>query len=667
MCAQIEVEKNNLEQLYAEITRSTTTTSFLLMLKVTTGVHFMKRPNVNIAWNYMKEALSSIIDRHAPLIKMRVKGRRCPWITYEIKSLMNTRDKILRKARNTKEESDWSLYERLKNSCNNKIKQAKQKYHRDLLIENSRNPNKSWKCIKEIFPSKQPPPVTATTSIDHNKNFQAANSYVSRIFVEKELKSLKRRKAAGWDNFPPGILKDAAHPLSAPLSYLINLSLSTGMVPTDWKVAKVTPIHKGGSTDDNNNFRPISVLSACSKILERAVHKQLIEYLESNSILSENRFGYRKKRSTELATVLLTDKIRKAVDEGNMLSPAHYQLGTCDNRKVTTKVHANCLKLYHDRNNRPIGHPSVDVNEPYLNFADLSDDSQDDTTTTAEESDVVTEPAAAATDKSFLKDTTEEDHAVFYCKKSFFGSKSKHRNVAPIYVTGADCRCAFKIGKSPLESVQQLAIGGAIQQTSRDQRVLQLDNGFTCKLLHLANHSFHSFFAKATQFLKDAKPSIYTDLLEPHINAALEMQRASMIASWEQLCHQQREVDRFNRWAISTFPNKIVSNNFATLKQIDQFTKENDGDFLHGLGEIVGRTITTIGSSGGKLLVAAGRGLNTVFHGRGYMSKKVATGMTQSAGELLEKGGHAIRDVEHGSHPFFGPSSDLLAALYHGA
>ena len=107
----------------------------------------------------------------------------------------------------------------------------------------------------------------------------------------------------------PGILKDAAYPLSSPLTYLINLLSSTGLVPTNWQVAKVTPIHKGGTTDDNNNFRPISVLTTCSKILERAVHKQLIEHLESNDLSSENKFGYRKQRSTELATVLLTDNI----------------------------------------------------------------------------------------------------------------------------------------------------------------------------------------------------------------------------------------------------------------------------------------------------------------------------------------------------------------------
>ena len=240
----------------------------------------------------------------------------------------------------------------------NKVKQAKQKYYKDLLTENSRNPKKFWKCFKEIFPTKEPTPITTTTSVDTDKSFEAANSlcrfftniaqslktkafklrdfvwerppkpdvpvkpfdfsYVRRIFVEKELKLVQCRKAAGWDNFPPGILKDVTYPLSSPLTYLINLSLSTGLVPTDWKNAKVTPIHKEGTTDNNNNFRRISVLTACSKILQRAVHKKLIEHLESNDLLSENQFGYRKQRSTELATVLLTDNIWKAVDKGNI-------------------------------------------------------------------------------------------------------------------------------------------------------------------------------------------------------------------------------------------------------------------------------------------------------------------------------------------------------------
>lgn len=88
----------------------------------------------------------------------------------------------------------------------------------------------------------------------------------------------------------------------------------------------MTSIHKGGVINDNNNFRPISVLNVCSKILEKTVHKQLTTYLERNNILSKNQFGYRKQRSTELATILLTDNIRKAVDKSKVVGVLYIDL-----------------------------------------------------------------------------------------------------------------------------------------------------------------------------------------------------------------------------------------------------------------------------------------------------------------------------------------------------
>ena len=105
--------------------------------------------NVNIALDYMLQGLTSIIDRHAPKITKRVKGRKCPWLTYKIKTLMNTRDKVLRKAQKTNKECDWSSYKRLKNLCNNKVKQAKQKYQKDLLFENRNKSTKFWKCVHQ--------------------------------------------------------------------------------------------------------------------------------------------------------------------------------------------------------------------------------------------------------------------------------------------------------------------------------------------------------------------------------------------------------------------------------------------------------------------------------------------------------------------------------------
>ena len=141
---------------------------------------------------------------------------------------------------------------------------------------------------------------------------------MSAVSVERELRKLKRHKSTGVNTLPPGMLKDVAPVIAPALAYIINLSLRTGQVPNEWKIAQVLPLHKGGNKDDFNNYRPISILPVLSKILEKAVHQQLMEYLETNNLLSDLQFGYRRKRSTYLATVLLTDSIRRAGDEGKL-------------------------------------------------------------------------------------------------------------------------------------------------------------------------------------------------------------------------------------------------------------------------------------------------------------------------------------------------------------
>ena len=140
------------------------------------------------------------------------------------------------------------------------------------------------------------------------------------------LKSIKRNKSTGIDNLRLCLLKDAAHTLSAPLTYLINLSLQTGLFPNDWKLAKIVPIHKSGSHYNFDNYRPISVLPVLSKIIEKAVHRQFLEFIEQNKLLHAFQFGFGPKLSTELAATLLLDDIRKNVDEGKLVGAAFIDL-----------------------------------------------------------------------------------------------------------------------------------------------------------------------------------------------------------------------------------------------------------------------------------------------------------------------------------------------------
>ena len=88
--------------------------------------------------------------------------------------------------------------------------------------------------------------------------------------------------------------------LLRPLKSIINASLETGKVPSLWKVAKVIPLFKGGDKKNINNYRPISLLPAFSKVLEKVVRIQLYRHL-ANGILVQQQFGFRNGRSTEQA------------------------------------------------------------------------------------------------------------------------------------------------------------------------------------------------------------------------------------------------------------------------------------------------------------------------------------------------------------------------------
>jgi hypothetical protein len=132
--------------------------------------------------------------------------------------------------------------------------------------------------------------------------------------VVRNFKNLKRKKSVGLDNLPPGLFKNTTNVIAEPLTYIINLSLNMVIIPTDWKKGKIIPIYKSGSAKDIDNYRPITILPFASKILEKCVHSQVLNYLEEKKPLSDSQFGYRPHRSTELASTLFLDDM----DEGHL-------------------------------------------------------------------------------------------------------------------------------------------------------------------------------------------------------------------------------------------------------------------------------------------------------------------------------------------------------------
>ena len=109
----------------------------------------------------------------------------------------------------------------------------------------------------------------------------------------KIIKNGTTSKAAGIDNLPPKILKDAAEELSAPLCSLINKRLQASLFPTSEKCGKITPFKSGNSTY-LSNYRRVTVIPALSKVIEKIIYNQLSQYLEVNGLLCAHQFGFRQ-------------------------------------------------------------------------------------------------------------------------------------------------------------------------------------------------------------------------------------------------------------------------------------------------------------------------------------------------------------------------------------
>ena len=128
--------------------------------------------------------------------------------------------------------------------------------------------------------------------------------------IKRVISTLKPKLSSGWDGIPLFILKHLPKNVISILSYIFNQSLSQGKFIFCFKHTKVIPLFKKGCPKDVSNYRPISLLSCFSKIIEKLVYIRLYSFLNKFNLISENQFGFRRGHSTCHLTFLLTDQIQ---------------------------------------------------------------------------------------------------------------------------------------------------------------------------------------------------------------------------------------------------------------------------------------------------------------------------------------------------------------------
>lgn len=167
--------------------------------------------------------------------------------------------------------------------------------------------------------------TTAASNINESRgnDHQASNGIwkpkqVSQHEVKRAVFSLKNTNATGIDGIALQYIKDSL-PITLPhISTVINTSIANEVFPEIWKHAIIKAFHKSGDKEEPSNFRPISLLPVLSKILEKVISFQLIDYLESNKLINDEQYAYRRKMSTEDALMSITEDLYKKFDEGNI-------------------------------------------------------------------------------------------------------------------------------------------------------------------------------------------------------------------------------------------------------------------------------------------------------------------------------------------------------------
>ena len=138
---------------------------------------------------------------------------------------------------------------------------------------------------------------------------------ITSIEVFQCIHQLYSNKAIKPNNIPVSYIKTASEVISAPLSEIYNRCVVEGVFPDELKLAKVIPVHKGGSTKKPNNYRPIFFLSTFSKIFETLILQSLDKCVSEFEVLNKNQFGFRKNHSTSLLLADVLSQINKATDD----------------------------------------------------------------------------------------------------------------------------------------------------------------------------------------------------------------------------------------------------------------------------------------------------------------------------------------------------------------
>ena len=320
--------------------------------------------DVDISVDIFTSKITNILDKMAPVKKFQLRSKYAAWLNDSSKDKIKQRDSTQQAASVSGSEEDWKSYRKLRNEVTAALVEDKESWQRKKLeeCEDQNDAGKLWKnilgwlnwsstssptklahqgrvetspksiadiqnhyyvdkvrLIRRSMPESRRDPLATLKKQLQGRSSSFSFCPVKPEQVDKIIKLLKNSKSSGVDQLDTYILKLARKQIVPAVCHILNLSIQTNKFPTKWKISKVVPLYKGkGSLLDPKNFRPVVLLPILSKVLERAIFLQIINYMDSNHLFNPNHHAYRSFHSTTTAMLQMYDTWLDAVEQGEL-------------------------------------------------------------------------------------------------------------------------------------------------------------------------------------------------------------------------------------------------------------------------------------------------------------------------------------------------------------
>jgi hypothetical protein len=315
--------------------------------------------DVNTAAAIFQDNINSVLDRLAPIRKIQTRNHFAPWISEETTNLMEERNMLKEAAVRSQAVDDWNKYRTLRNKVNRRVKDEKVEWQKEKLKKCRGDPGQVWSNILGWLnwkTSNSPSKLYSDGKVETSpqRNAEIMNKYyvnkvrkiraelprpavdplgplrqmmrgcpttfqfepVTPDCVDQIIRSMKNSKSCGLDNIDSYALKLLREQITPPLTHIINLSLTSGVFPTCFKMGKVVPLYKGkGELLEPSSYRPVCLLPVASKVLERCIFLQIVAYMEGNNYFHPNHHGFRSGHSTASALLQMYDSWLEDVDK----------------------------------------------------------------------------------------------------------------------------------------------------------------------------------------------------------------------------------------------------------------------------------------------------------------------------------------------------------------